>query len=326
MGSYYVSKIDTHALERYYPFGHALRGTNPIQPNPDYHYAYNGKEKISGTGLYAYGFRYYDPLTARFTGVDPISDQFAFVSVYNYAENSPVRNIDLHGLQKWDTVLNDLAKFFGITTGLGPGNNNNPRTARQADQYTGRKAALTKTNEQLETVAEVQAAFIPGGGAMLEARKGNHGQAAGELGLDLVLSMAPPLKVAKGARPLLKNADEVVDAAKNIPGDNLAFGLLRFGLEDFAKKFNFKTFRQFTSGGFKPREIKEAIDTSTNNLHISLDGMSGFRYSQFDPTKPATLGNITNWELHTIVNTPGALQRTKFYRNGVESSIPYWLK
>ncbi len=88
-----------HHLIIPYPFGHALRGTNPIQPNPDYHYAYNGKEKIGGTGLYAYGFRYYDPLTARFTGVDPISDQFAFVSVYNYAENSPVRYIDLHGLQ-----------------------------------------------------------------------------------------------------------------------------------------------------------------------------------------------------------------------------------
>ena len=36
----------------------------------------------------------------RFTGVDPISDQFPWVSTYNYAENEPVANIDLHGLQK----------------------------------------------------------------------------------------------------------------------------------------------------------------------------------------------------------------------------------
>ena len=36
--------------------------------------------------------------------MDPISDQFAFVSVYNYAENSPVRFIDLHGLQKTEPV------------------------------------------------------------------------------------------------------------------------------------------------------------------------------------------------------------------------------
>jgi len=34
--------------------------------------------------------------------VDPIADQFAWVSTYNYAENEPVRHIDLHGLQKYD--------------------------------------------------------------------------------------------------------------------------------------------------------------------------------------------------------------------------------
>ncbi len=41
----------------------------------------------------------YDPQIGRFTGVDPISDQFAWVTTYNYAENSPIANIDLHGLQ-----------------------------------------------------------------------------------------------------------------------------------------------------------------------------------------------------------------------------------
>ncbi len=41
-------------------------------------------------------------------GVDPISDQFAFVSVYNYAENSPIKHIDLHGLQK---IMFDVTWF-----------------------------------------------------------------------------------------------------------------------------------------------------------------------------------------------------------------------
>ncbi len=35
----------------------------------------------------------------RFTGVDPIADRFAHLSVYNYASNRPVNGIDLHGLQ-----------------------------------------------------------------------------------------------------------------------------------------------------------------------------------------------------------------------------------
>ena len=40
-----------------------------------------------GLNWYAYGFRYYDASIGRFTGVDPISDQFPFVTTYNYAEN-----------------------------------------------------------------------------------------------------------------------------------------------------------------------------------------------------------------------------------------------
>ncbi len=41
----------------------------------------------------------FDPQIGRFSGVDPIADQFAFVSPFNYAENSPIANIDLWGLQ-----------------------------------------------------------------------------------------------------------------------------------------------------------------------------------------------------------------------------------
>lgn len=41
----------------------------------------------------------YDAVIGRFTGVDPISDQFPELSVYNYASNEPIANFDLHGLQ-----------------------------------------------------------------------------------------------------------------------------------------------------------------------------------------------------------------------------------
>jgi hypothetical protein len=45
------------------------------------------------------------PELGRFTGVDPISDQYPHVSVYNYAENEPVGHIDLWGLQKAISVI-----------------------------------------------------------------------------------------------------------------------------------------------------------------------------------------------------------------------------
>ncbi len=37
----------------------------------------------------------------RFPSIDPIADQFAHVSPFNYAENEPVGSIDLWGLQRW---------------------------------------------------------------------------------------------------------------------------------------------------------------------------------------------------------------------------------
>ena len=65
---------------------------------------YNGKENNPELGLIwlSFGFREYDPTIGRFPSVDPIADQFAHVSGFNYAENDPVGHIDLWGLQKGD--------------------------------------------------------------------------------------------------------------------------------------------------------------------------------------------------------------------------------
>ena len=92
--------------ELYYPFGMSVNSNwwehapAPVDVTSQ-DYKYNGKELDESFGLnwYFYGARMYDPAVGRFTGVDPIADQFAFVSVYNYAENEPVRHIDLWGLQ-----------------------------------------------------------------------------------------------------------------------------------------------------------------------------------------------------------------------------------
>ena len=105
----------------YYPFGMSVnRDWWQNAPAPvnvtDQDYRYNGKELETQYGLdwYFYGARMYDPAVGRFTGVDPIAEQFAFVSVYNYAENEPVRHIDLWGLQR------HLPKVEGESAHTGP--------------------------------------------------------------------------------------------------------------------------------------------------------------------------------------------------------------
>ncbi|HTN08242.1 MAG TPA: RHS repeat-associated core domain-containing protein [Flavipsychrobacter sp.] len=107
-------------------------------------------------------------------------------------------------------------------------------------------------------------------------------------------------------------------------GENLAFGLGK-NLDEFSAAVGFKNYRQFTSGGFKPNEIEGAIKNTTNNLHFNLTDFTRWKYLKYsnNPVSP-TLGNITNWELHTIYNTPGALQRTTFYKfiNGSYQVVP----
>jgi len=84
-------------------------------------YTYNGKELEDNLGInwHYYGFRMYDPAIARFTGVDPIAEDFAHLSVFNYADNNPIRNIDLHGLQSYSKIeahtFEDGTKSINVT-------------------------------------------------------------------------------------------------------------------------------------------------------------------------------------------------------------------
>ena len=49
-----------------------------------------------------YRARYYDPQTARFINEDPIGFA-ADGSLFKYADNDPIKNIDPFGLQSWPT-------------------------------------------------------------------------------------------------------------------------------------------------------------------------------------------------------------------------------
>ncbi|CAH0994236.1 hypothetical protein EMA8858_00345 [Emticicia aquatica] len=97
--------------EHYEPWGASIAADIlpvplPTLPNalpsintPQNRFTYNGKELQTDIGLFEYGFRWYDPMNARFTSVDPLANDYAYKTPYDYAENKPVIAVDLDGLE-----------------------------------------------------------------------------------------------------------------------------------------------------------------------------------------------------------------------------------
>ena len=93
--------LELEVLQRdfYYPFGLSMEGAwiAGSTDDPRMDYRYNGKELSQETGLMAYGARYYDPSIGRFTGMDPLAEEYAAISPYAYVANNPLLFIDPDG-------------------------------------------------------------------------------------------------------------------------------------------------------------------------------------------------------------------------------------
>ena len=76
----------------YYPFGMEWQAGG-------YPYTYNGKERNEELGLewLDYGARMYDPAVGRWNAVDPLANEMASWSPYNYSFVNPTRFIDPNG-------------------------------------------------------------------------------------------------------------------------------------------------------------------------------------------------------------------------------------
>jgi RHS repeat-associated protein len=123
----------------------------------------------SSDRLLDYGARYYDACLGRWTSVDPIADKYPHVNPYNYAENEPIANIDLWGLQKWRATngnvingpyrnqneANNAARgaqgiaSFGAYTGV--------KSAQVRAEYNSRVAKLDAGDSQGRTQAKIDA-------------------------------------------------------------------------------------------------------------------------------------------------------------------------
>ncbi len=84
-------------FEDYYPYGLAMPGrvSDAAGEGPDERYT--GHERDSETGFYYARARYYLSELGRWLVLDPLADEYASLSPYNYAANNPLIFVDLTG-------------------------------------------------------------------------------------------------------------------------------------------------------------------------------------------------------------------------------------
>jgi RHS repeat-associated protein len=105
----------------YYAFGYGIQSLQLVTPSPKNEYLYNHKELQEETGLYDYGARFYDPVIARWTSVDPLAEISRRFTPYNYGEDNPIRNIDPDGRSTQDWLdANGLTQNNLITVYQAP--------------------------------------------------------------------------------------------------------------------------------------------------------------------------------------------------------------
>ena len=85
----------------YDSFGNVTNDSNASFEIP---FGFAGGLQDRHTGLIRFGFRDYDPDTARWTAKDPIGFLGGDIDLYGYCLNDPINRADAAGLQQWNLI------------------------------------------------------------------------------------------------------------------------------------------------------------------------------------------------------------------------------
>jgi RHS repeat-associated protein len=138
----------------YDPFGNTVVNTDTSN---QFSYRFSTKPIAFATGLYYYGYRYYDPLTGRWPSRDPMEEQGG-VNLYGFVENDGVNRLDYlgqFGLSYTPPPNSSVTPFeLGIEwlTGLGPRHRDFKDGDAFAEQMRSHNHIQTKIKEVTNTV------------------------------------------------------------------------------------------------------------------------------------------------------------------------------
>jgi RHS repeat-associated protein len=107
------------AQYEYDAFGNTLRTEGPFALENPFRFSTKYTEGI--TGLYYYGYRWYDPVHGRWLSRDPIAERGG-INLYGMAENDAVNSFDVLGLEgqfPWreEPATNNIVNCAGHATG-----------------------------------------------------------------------------------------------------------------------------------------------------------------------------------------------------------------
>jgi RHS repeat-associated protein len=126
--TYMISGSQTMvASYRYDPFGNTISSSGSLASTNVYRFS--SKEIHAASGLYYFGYRFYDPTTQRWIGRDPICEGGG-INLYGFVLNNPMLLVDLMGLASDEPP--DIPPMVWpsttLTIGYGQSPRNNPPT------------------------------------------------------------------------------------------------------------------------------------------------------------------------------------------------------
>ena len=134
VSEYLTASGSIAAHYEYDPFGRTIVESGPNAV--DFAYRFSTKPRDPATGLYYYGYRFYDPLTGRWINRDPIGERGG-VNLYRFVGNVSTFNVDVLGLKRL------TLKYVSVSNAKGKNDINAPFAGPRAALNTGAHLVLS---------------------------------------------------------------------------------------------------------------------------------------------------------------------------------------